>query len=238
MDRKKVLLVDDVELFLELEKTFFRREEVELQIARSGRQAVEIVLKEHPDLVFMDLFMPEMDGDAACLEIKRNPATAGIPVVMVTHGGREADLERCRAACCDEILLKPINRHLFMDTARRFLNMADRQSPRVPSRISVRYGANGEHELNDFALNLSTGGLFLEKAAPLAAGTRLTLEFPLPGRPKPVRCRARVAWVNRPERSGRSRLPAGMGVQFLDLGLDELQAIREFVKQECLSPSL
>jgi len=237
MNKKKVLLVDDVELFLELEKTFFRREEVELLIARSGLQAIEIIRKDQPDLVFMDLYMPEMDGDAACLQIKQDPLTAAVPVVMVTHGGREADLERCRAARCDEILLKPINRHHFMDTARHFLKMADRQTPRVATRLSVRYGASGEHELTDFALNLSTGGLFLENAAPLPAGTLLTLEFPLPARSAPVVCKAKVAWVNRPEQGGNVRLPSGMGIQFLDLSLEDLQMIRDYVKQECLAPS-
>lgn len=85
--RKKILLADDVELFLELEKTFFRRESFELLIARTGQQAWDLTQAETPDLVFMDLFMPGMDGDAACRLIKQQPQTASIPVVMVTQGG-------------------------------------------------------------------------------------------------------------------------------------------------------
>lgn len=131
MTRKKILLADDVELFLELEKTFFRRENFELLIARTGQEAWDLTLAEGPDLVFMDLFMPGMDGDEACRLIKNHRQTAAIPVVMVTQGGWDGDLVRCREAGCDDILLKPINRHLFMATARRLLQVVDRSEQRV-----------------------------------------------------------------------------------------------------------
>lgn len=230
MTQKKVLLVDDVELFVELEKTFFRREEVTLLVARNGRQAVETVQKELPDLVFMDLFMPEMDGDEACRVLKQDPNFNRLPIIMVTHGGREADLERCRAAGCDEVLLKPVNRQQFLDTARHYLGLVERGAPRVEARLSVHYGDELGTELTDFAINISTGGLFLETDQTLAVGSALKLQFPVPGRLSPIVCRARVAWVNLQENAAKSHLPAGMGIQFVDLPLEDLQVIRDFVK--------
>jgi uncharacterized protein (TIGR02266 family) len=239
MAQKKVLLVDDVELFLDLEKTFFRREEVTLLFARTGRQAVDLTLAERPDVVFMDLFMPDMNGDEACRLIKQHPECGSTPVVMVTHGGRDADLETCRAAGCDDILYKPISRHQLLDTAHRFLQLTERAAdPRIPAKLTVRYGQGMQRQLTDYSVNISTGGLFLETASPLPAGSELLLEFPLPGRAESVVCQARVAWVNAPDCPGRLQLPSGMGMQFLDLSLDDLQSIREYIKQECLASPL
>jgi len=237
MDKKKILLADDVELFLELEKTFFRRENFDLFVARDGRQAFDLVVAERPDLVFMDLYMPVMDGDVCCRQIKNDPALHATPVVMVTQGGREEELARCRQAGCDEVLLKPINRHLFIETARRLLAVAARASARFEARLEVRYGTDGQQLLSNYSVNISTGGLFLETADPLPVDTPLALEFVLPPREKPIHCRARVAWVNHPVLLHKPEMAAGMGVQFVDLSLNELHAIRDFIEQESLTPS-
>jgi uncharacterized protein (TIGR02266 family) len=235
--RKKILLADDVELFLELEKTFFRREEFELVVARSGKQACKRVENERPDLVFMDLFMPEMDGDQACRWIKAQQDLADIPVVMVTQGGREEDLARCWDAGCDDIVLKPINRHHFVATARKHLQVVDRGAPRVKARVRIRYGSDPAKLLTDFSVNVSTGGVYIETLHVLAAETPLALEFLLPNRGEPVRCTGRVAWANGADNRVKPDLPPGMGVQFIDLRLEDLHTVREFIKQECLSPS-
>lgn len=232
---QKVLLVDDVELFLILEKSFFRRAELLLLTARNGIEAVEMALAEKPSVVFMDLFMPELDGDQACRKIKSHPDGKHIPVVMVTHGGREADLQRCRDAGCDDILLKPINSHQFLETARHFLHQATRAAARVEARLIVRYGQKLQRQLSDYAVNISTGGLFLETDNPLPLGTPLALEFPLPDRELPVQCNARVAWINPYDQPDRNQLPKGMGLQFVDLPMVDLQAIRDFVMQQCQS---
>lgn len=237
MARKKILLADDVELFLELEKTFFRRENFELLIARTGQDALELTRAEGPDLVFMDLFMPVMDGDEACRRIKENPQTASIPVVMVTQGGRDEDLERCRQAGCDDILLKPINRHLFVATARRLLQVVDRAEPRVLARLQVRQGVAPNQVLRDYSLNLSTGGLFLATQSPLPVGSPLALEFQLPDSMQPIYCQARVAWINQAEQWVHPLLPVGMGLQFIDLGSSDLVALRQFVKHQCIAPT-
>ncbi len=236
MAEDRVLLADDVELFLELEKTFFRRENVELLVARTGQQAYELTLAERPKLVMMDLYMPEMDGDEVCRRIRATPEIARTPVVIVTQGGRDADQQRCRDAGCDDILLKPINRHLFVATARKFLSLPDRIAPRVMARLQIHFGADPKILLTDYSVNISTGGVFLETDQPLPVDTPLSLEFTLPNLTSPVCCQGRVAWVNAAVEAKKPQLPTGMGVQFLDLSLEIMYAIREFIKQQCLRP--
>jgi len=237
VDKKKILLADDVELFLELEKTLFRRENFVLLVARNGQEAFDLIASQRPDLVFMDLYMPVMNGDICCRRVKDDPDLCRTPIVMVTQGGREEDLNRCRQAGCDEILLKPINRHQFVETARRLLTIAAREAQRVGARLEVRYGTDQQHVLNNYSVNISTGGLFLETDDPLPVDTPLSLEFTLPGRELPICCKGRVAWVNHPVLLHKPEMASGMGIQFIGLSLDDMYSIRDFIKQECLKPS-
>ncbi len=235
--KKKILLVDDVELFLELEKTFFRREDFHLLIARTGKEALAIAKAEKPDLVFMDLHMPELAGDECCRMMKADAELSDIPVVMVTTRGSEADIERCRRFGCEDVLPKPINRHHFVATARRLLGIADRSLPRVRTTLRVRYGTTGQHLLSDYAVNVCTGGLFLATDQPLAVDTSLALKFELSEKvERDVHCRGRVAWVKANGAAHRPGLPCGFGVQFTEIAPEDMEAIQEFVKQESITP--
>ena len=237
MIRKKVLLVDDVQLFLEQEKTFFNRDDFELLLARSGIEAVKVVKQERPELVFMDLYMPDMDGDRCCHMLKSDPDVREIPVIMVTAGVDEEDFERCWQAGCDDIITKPINRHFFMAIIRKYFPVPERKAPRFIAKLRVLYGQDPQKLLTDYSANVSTGGLFIETLNLLAVGTALTIEFILPVHEKKISCRGKVAWLNQPELIKNPNLPVGMGLQFLDISFDDMNAIREFIKKEALLPS-
>lgn len=237
MQRKKVVLADDVELFLMLEKSFFQREEFDLKTARNGNEALAVIRETKPDLVFLDLFMPEMNGDECCRIVKNDEACRHIPIIMVTTAGREEDLERCRQAGCDDIVHKPINRHDFMATARRFLRVEERGPLRFSARLRVHYGASPDDLLSDYSIDLSTGGLFLATENPLPADTPLKMEFVLPTSETTICCKARVAWVNEAELRKKKTIPTGMGVQFLDLTLADMDAIRKYIKSVNLEPA-
>lgn len=232
MAGEKILLVDDVELFLELEKTFLRREGFELLIARNGQDAYDLIVEQRPDLVLMDLHMPGMDGDECCRRAKADPTLRSIPVVIVTYGGRADEVERCRAAGCDDIVLKPINRNQLIATAHKFLTVTERIEPRADARLLIRYGSDSSRQLEHYSLNVSPGGLFVETGELLEPGTTLQVSFGLPAHARSVECRARVAWVNHPRMKLRPQLPVGLGIQFLDLPLAEMNALRDFVEQQ------
>jgi uncharacterized protein (TIGR02266 family) len=237
MERKKIVLADDVDLFLMLEKSFFNREEFDLITARNGREALAAIRQTKPDLVFLDLFMPDLNGDECCRIVKDDAACRHIPIVIVTTAGREEDLERCRSAECDDIVHKPINRHDFMETARRLIKVEDRGAKRFGARLRVHYGISSHELLCDYSIDLSTGGLFLATDQPLPPDTPLRMEFILPTSEKAIRCNARVAWVNDAGQIKKSTLPKGMGVQFLDLTLADLDTIRIYIKNENLEPA-
>jgi uncharacterized protein (TIGR02266 family) len=235
MNRQKILLVDDTELFLHLERTFLNREDVEIFTASNGSQALELARLHCPDLVFLDLNMPGMDGDECCRTIKDDPKLKQIAIVMVTTEGRSQDFERCQAAGCDGILLKPIRRSELVMTAQKFLQTPI-QNKRYRAKIQVQYGKNIEKTLTEFSINISSGGLFLCTKNPLEIGETLFISFLLSGQKRQISCNAQVAWVNSPTNPTKKTLPSGMGIRFIDLSLDDLHAIRDFIEDNRLEP--
>lgn len=226
----KILLVDDTELFLDLQKSFLKRESFIFLTARSGEEALRIFRREKPDLVILDLLMPGMDGDDVCREIKGNPDTRAIPIVMVSSGGIEEYRERCHAAGCDAFVSKPLKRDQLLETIDRLILVAKRRHPRIPTHILV-YVNHQEQHTETWIHTLSSGGLFLEMDPAPDTGSILDVTFPFPGLRGPVRATGKVRWC------GRSRIdgPSGVGIEFTRIGSDEREAIRLHVEEKLAS---
>ena len=233
---KKILLVDDMELFVQVEKEMLdKMDNFNVLVAHSAEEALQIVEQDCPDLVYMDLYMGGMDGDDCCLIIKEKYGR-DIPVIMVTHGGSLNDYERCWKAGCDEILAKPINHHLFIATTKKYLDIHDHSDLRSAARLVVKHGTEQDVVLTNYSVNLSTGGLFLASVNILPVDTCFGIEFSIPTAPYPICCTARVAWVNNPDTVYKRGLPAGMGLQFIDISLDDVNQLRDYLRPGRLLP--
>jgi len=233
---KKILLVDDVKLFIELEKTFLQRKKAfKILTAKSGEEALKIFEVEQPDLVYLDLHMPGMNGDECCRLIKASEGSKNTPVIMVTSAGSEEDKSRCIDAGCNEIITKPINRSLFLSFAKRYLDVHERKEPRYASHIKVKFGQERDKFLTDYTVNINTGGLYVSSSKLLPVGTKLFVQFSLPENEKMISCQARVAWVNEGASPIKRDLPVGMGLGFVGVGLDEMNLIREYIKDHALT---
>jgi uncharacterized protein (TIGR02266 family) len=230
MERKKVVLADDVELFLMLENTFFNRDEFEMITARSGREVLKVIREAKPDLVFMDLDMPGMNGDECCRVVKRDAMNSHIPVIMVTRKGRKEAVERCRDAGCDGIVFKPIDRGDLLALSRKYLHVKERGAQRINARLAINYAVMSSELRKDYSMDLNSGGMFLETVNPLEIDTMLYIEFTLPAGDRTIRCQARVAWVNQLDAPRKPQLPAGVGVQFLSLGQADMEAIQGYIE--------
>ena len=232
MARKKVLLVDDVHLILELEKTFLKGLPVDLLIARNGAEALEIVKKERPDLIYMDLNMPVMDGLTCCRALKANPETSGIPVIMVTTQGREQDLLLCRNAGCDDYITKPINGRLFVEKGRNCLADFERRRRRYIHSIDVQFLKDGEPRYGVTA-DISKGGLYIVVPNDGIPDDPVDLMFsmPLGGKDVLVAARGRVAWENRHGELKKPDYPAGVGVEFTDIDPGIVVLIEQYLEE-------
>jgi uncharacterized protein (TIGR02266 family) len=229
MSRKKILIADDVEIFLMLEKTVFNRDEFEVITARSGHSMLKVIKESEPDLVFMNLRMPEINGDDCCRIVKEDERVRHIPIVIVTDGDREEDLEKCRQSGCDDILLKPIKRHDFMSITGKFLYVKERADERCKTRLLIHYSVNSSNSFSDFTIDLNSGGLFLETSNPPTIDAPIEVKFKLPTYGPTIRCKAKGAWVNEAKNRKKPDLPAGIGLQFLDLPPSDMNAIRNYI---------
>jgi len=108
--------------------------------------------------------------------------------------------------------------------------------PRRNIRLAI-YSGTEEHKLmSNYTVNVSSGGVFIEADDILPVDTALEIKFKLPDNDNIITCNARVAWTNKPGQLRKDSLPPGMGIQFVDLSLDDLQAIRNFLKEGDLKP--
>ena len=109
MKRKKILLVDDSNTILMMEKFILRNDPYELITAANGEEAVRKAAEHQPDLILLDVIMPKMGGFEACRLIRENELTRSIPVIMVTTRGEAANVETGWANGCTDYVTKPIN---------------------------------------------------------------------------------------------------------------------------------
>jgi two-component system cell cycle response regulator len=105
----RVLIVDDIPTNVRLLEARLSAEYYEVLTASSGRQALEICVSSDPDIVLLDVMMPEMDGFEVCAAIKSNPRTQHIPVVMITALDQPSDRVKGLEAGADDFLTKPVD---------------------------------------------------------------------------------------------------------------------------------
>jgi CheY-like chemotaxis protein len=106
---KKVLLVDDKEEVRLLVQTTLEGSDYEFYGATNGKEAVEKAVSIKPDLILLDIMMPEMDGLEACRHIKSSPETKSIPIIMLTAKGQEADIKKGKECGADDYFVKPFS---------------------------------------------------------------------------------------------------------------------------------
>src|SRR5579872_394678 len=107
--KRRILVADDDAALRRLIATTLGAEDFDLVQAADGEDALRAAREQHPELVLLDVNMPHMDGFEVCRQIKADPATAGIRVVMLTARGTEADQVRGREVGADDYFVKPFS---------------------------------------------------------------------------------------------------------------------------------
>jgi CheY-like chemotaxis protein len=121
MIRKTILLVDDSATTLLMEQMVLRGHPYHIVIAKNGREAIERADTEHPDLILLDVVMPEMNGFEACRRIRQHPASSSVPIIMVTTRGEEQSVETGFQSGCNDYITKPINGAELLTKVRTYL---------------------------------------------------------------------------------------------------------------------
>ncbi len=126
---QKVLLIADDNLDnVLLIKRIMKRSGLDLKYveAHSGRDALNLAIEAVPDLILLDMKMPDMDGFETAAAIRATDATGGIPVIAVTAQAMVGDRERALKAGCDEYITKPVDPAVLTDLVRKYLSVGSR----------------------------------------------------------------------------------------------------------------
>jgi two-component system cell cycle response regulator DivK len=121
MAREKILLVEDNEVNRRLAVFLLRSQDYQVREAKTAKEAFEILANERMDLIVMDIQLPEIDGLEATTQLKREPATAGIPVIAVTSYAMAGDRDKALAVGCSGYVSKPNDKTIFLAEIRRHL---------------------------------------------------------------------------------------------------------------------
>jgi two-component system, cell cycle response regulator DivK len=118
---KKVLIVEDNELNMKLFHDLLEAQGYDTLQTREGLHALELARNHRPDLILMDIQLPEISGLEVTKWLKEDEELSHIPVIAVTAFAMKGDEERIREGGCEAYISKPISVTYFLETIRRFL---------------------------------------------------------------------------------------------------------------------
>jgi two-component system alkaline phosphatase synthesis response regulator PhoP len=123
MEQKKILIADDNENIREALTYLLEDEGYKLWLAKDGADTLRKVSEVHPDILFLDIMMPEINGYDVCRTIKNDPNLKKTYIIMLTAKGQVAEQERGKAVGADEYIVKPFSP---MEILARIKNVLDK----------------------------------------------------------------------------------------------------------------
>jgi DNA-binding response OmpR family regulator len=133
----QVLIVEDSPDIADLLRHYLERAGHATDLVVSGRDVVPQVKRARPDLILLDLMLPGMDGLLVCQALRHDPATAAIPIIMITARGEESDRIRGLELGADDYVVKPFSPKELVARVAALLRRVAR--PATPSKV-LRYG--------------------------------------------------------------------------------------------------
>src|SRR5437763_9933900 len=118
----RILVVDDTPQNIRLLEAILAPRGYEIVAAESGQQALDLVESSQPDLVLLDIVMPGMDGYEVCRQLRRDPATEMLPVVMITASGNEQKVKAIEAGA-DDFVVKPLDQQELLTRVASLLRI-------------------------------------------------------------------------------------------------------------------
>ncbi|AKK20178.1 response regulator [Candidatus Liberibacter africanus] len=121
---KKVMIVEDNELNMKLFRDLIETSGYTSIQTRNGMEALDLARQYKPDIIIMDIQLPEISGLEITKKIKEDPELQRIPVIAVTAFAMKGDEERIRKGGCEAYISKPISLSIFMETIKKYIGEA------------------------------------------------------------------------------------------------------------------
>ncbi len=225
----KILLVDDVDFFRDVMCDYFKRTPATIITAAGGEEAINLAMREWPDLIYMDVAMPGMSGIETCQKIKAHPTLKKIPVLLIFTPNRDADIKDVEDSGCDGYLAKPFGREEFLNLGHRHLFNIERRERRVPCQMTVQFTINGT-EYQGRGVDLSLHGLYVEFREEIPPNSRVNASFLLPTiSAEVINVSGRIAWVNQGFPRHNMILAQGFGIEIQSIEMNSVEIIRSYL---------
>jgi len=127
---KKILIVEDDKDIARLLKHYLEKESYQTEVVHTGALGLENALKITPDLVILDLMLPEMDGLEVCKELRRNSKTSEIPIIILTAKGEETDKIVGLELGADDYITKPFSPKEVLARVKALLRRTEKHTPK------------------------------------------------------------------------------------------------------------
>ena len=119
--RPRVLAIDDSDLVHRLLRARLRHERIDLQVVRTAAEGLRVARETVPDLILLDIQLPEISGLEVTRQLKADDGLKHIPVIAVTAFAMKGDEEKIREGGCEAYIAKPISVSTFMETIQKVL---------------------------------------------------------------------------------------------------------------------
>jgi len=137
MAKEKILVVDDEEDILELVRFNLAREGYDVICSTSGEETLDLARIEDPDLIVLDLMLPDIDGLEVARQLKNHSHTKAIPIIMLTAKGEEADIVAGLELGADDYITKPFSPRVLVARVRAVLRRKVKELPEDASAVRV-----------------------------------------------------------------------------------------------------
>jgi len=131
---KKILVVEDERDILQLVKLYLEKEGYRVSTAATGPDGLKAAKSEHPDLLVLDLMLPDMDGLEVCKRLRADQQTATLPIIMLTAKAEESDTVIGLELGADDYVTKPFSPKALVARIKALLRRIDRSTEEAPSR--------------------------------------------------------------------------------------------------------
>lgn len=157
MAQAKILVADDSQVIVHMLSTHFSRLGYQVVAARNGKEALQVALREKPDLAILDVMMPELDGYQVCAQLRKLPDTAKMPVMLLTARGGVADRITGLQAGADDYVPKPFDLRELTLRAQALLARAAKPAEKKveKARVITCFSLKGGVGVTSLAVNLA-----------------------------------------------------------------------------------
>jgi CheY-like chemotaxis protein len=225
---KKILLVDDNETFLINISIILHRMGFKKVIpAYNGVEALKLIRVLMPDVILLDIAMPQMDGTTVLRHIKGDDYTSNIPVIMVTTTLDRKSYEECKKLGCSGYLKKPVKimeMYNILNNCISYPINKKRKFLRTLFKKKVIINCKSLRE-EQYAENLSQRGIFVRKRNPFSVGTEVGIALPLQGE-ETINLNGKILYV---KKGDVSEIPLGMAIEFKDLTSNDSEILRKYI---------